>query len=79
MESQNTTDQKVEEENKEQTQVQTPPVRPEYTGDKGEFVGHLLRDTFVEKKTVATFSYGQRVRIASLYTPKWEDMLDHII
>jgi hypothetical protein len=54
-------------------------VRPEYTGDKGEFVGQLARDTVVEKKNVATFSFGQRVRIAALYTPKYEEMLDHII
>jgi hypothetical protein len=54
-------------------------VRPEYTGDKGEYVGHLVRDTVVEKKNVPTFSFGQRVRIAALYTPKYEEMLDHII
>lgn len=70
-----TSDTKVE----ETQEIQTVSVRPEYTGDKGEYVGHLVRDTVVEKKNVPTFSFGHRVRIASLYTPKYEEMLDHII
>lgn len=73
--TENTTEQKVE----ETQEIQTQSVRPEYTGDKGEYVGHLVRDTVVEKKNVPTFSFGQRVRIAALYTPKYEEMLDHII
>jgi len=38
-----------------------------------------VRETAVESKNVPTFSFGQRVRIAELYTPKYEEMLDHII
>lgn len=72
------------EETKEQTTtVDAQPVeasvRPEYGGDKGAFVGGLSRDDKVEKKTVATFSFGNRVRIAALSTPQHEQMLDHII
>ena len=40
---------------------------------------NIIRDTPVEKKTVATFSFGQRVRIAALATPQYEQMLDHVI
>lgn len=38
-------------------------IRPEYTGDKGDYPFHFERDTPIEKKPVATFSYGSRVRI----------------
>jgi len=56
------------------------PVRPEYAGDKGLFDGKLQRAyPEAEKKTVATFSFGNRVRIAALATPQYESMLDHII
>ena len=47
----------------------TESVRPEYPGDKGDYSMQYERDTPVEQKTVATFSFGQRVRIAALNTP----------
>jgi len=53
-------------------------VRPEYTGDKGEVAIEFVRDTPIEKKPVATFSYGQRIRIAAL-TERFEEFVDHII
>jgi hypothetical protein len=33
-------------------------VRPEYAGDKGDYLFSFVRDTPIEKKPVATFSYG---------------------
>jgi len=54
-------------------------VRPEYAGDKGPFQGKLKRDVPIESKTVATFSFGNRVRIAALATPQYEQMQEHII
>lgn len=39
-------------------QIEQASVRPEYSGDKGEFKIHLDRNDKVEKKKVATFSYG---------------------
>jgi len=54
------------------------PARPEYTGDKGEIEYNFVRDTPIEKKPVATFAYGERVRIASLHD-NYEKFIDHII
>lgn len=54
-------------------------MRPEYAGDLGDFNIELQRDTPVEHKTVATYSFGKRVRIAALATPQYEQMLDHVI
>jgi hypothetical protein len=51
------------------TQSEAPSVRPEYSGDKGDFEVNLIRNTPVEHKNVATFSFGNRVRIAALATP----------
>ena len=62
-----------------ETEQTTPSVRPEYSGDKGEYEINLVRNNPVEHKTVATFSFGKRVRIAALATPQYEQMLDHII
>jgi hypothetical protein len=57
----------------EQQPVEDQPtenlVRPEYPGDKGDYNMQYERNTPVEQKTVATFSFGQRVRIAALNTP----------
>jgi len=44
-------------------------VRPEYSGDKGMWEANTIRDTPVETKTVAPYSFGKRVRIAALNTP----------
>ena len=68
----------------EETSIQTvseetkTSVRPEYSGDKGDYLFNFVRDTPIERKPVATFSYGQRVRIAALYQ-EYEKMLDHIV
>lgn len=61
------------------TQTTQESVRPEYTGDKGDFDISLSRNDPVETKPIATFSFGQRVRIAVLNTPKYEEMIDHVI
>ena len=53
-------------------------VRPEYAGDKGDYPVVFTRNTPIEKKPVATFSYGERVRIAGLYQ-HYESMIDHIV
>ena len=49
-----------------------------YTGDKGPIDMQIERDTPIEVKPVAKFSYGQRVRIAALHE-NYEQYLDHII
>lgn len=54
------------------SEAKTENVRPEYQGDKGDFTINLERNTPVERKTVATFSFGKRVRIAALATPQYE-------
>lgn len=59
-------------------QIETKAARPEYTGDKGLVDMTIPRNEQVEKKPVAQFSYGNRVRIASLHND-YEKMLDHII
>jgi hypothetical protein len=56
----------------------TPVVRPKYEGDKGEYKHNLVRDTPIEKKPIAVFSYGERVRIAAIHQ-RYEEMMDHII
>jgi asparaginyl-tRNA synthetase len=53
-------------------------VRPEYTGDKGEYPYSFSRDTPIEKKPVAVFTFGQRVRIQAL-AENYEPYLDHVI
>ena len=53
-------------------------VRPEYTGDKGDYPYNFDRNTPIEKKPVATFSYGQRTRIQAL-ADNHEAYLDHLI
>ena len=53
-------------------------MRPEYAGDRGEIEFNFVRDTPIEKKPVATFSYGQRVRIAAL-EERFEEFVDHVI
>ena len=53
-------------------------ARPEYTGDKGEIPFEFVRDTPIEKKPVATFSYGQRIRIAAL-TERFDEFVEHVI
>ncbi len=63
----------------EPTPTQNEHGRPEYAGDKGEYKVVIERNNPVEKKTVATFSFCQRVRIAALATPQYEQMLDHVI
>lgn len=45
------------------------------TDDKGEIVAHVERDTPIEPKIVAPFSYGNRVRIAYLWQ-NYEEMID---
>jgi hypothetical protein len=57
---------------------ETKFARPEYTGDKGDFPYVFERNTPIEKKPVATFSFGRRVRIAAL-VDNHEAYLDHII
>lgn len=40
------------------TQNETQNVRPEYSGDKGDFQVNLIRNTPVEHKNVPIFSFG---------------------
>lgn len=40
------------------TENETPNVRPEYSGDKGDFQVNLIRNTPVEHKNVPIFSFG---------------------
>ena len=53
-------------------------ARPEYAGDKGEWAYNFVRDTPIEKKPIAMFSYGRRVRIAALWE-NYESMMDHVV
>lgn len=40
------------------TQNETQNVRPEYSGDKGDFLVYFIRNTPVEHKNVPAFSFG---------------------
>ena len=62
----------------EETKDTEKNIRPEYTGDKGDYPFNFQRDTPIEKKPVATFSYGSRVRIQAL-VENHEAYLDHLI
>jgi hypothetical protein len=62
----------------EETKDGEKSVRPEYTGDKGDFQFQFERNTPIEKKPVATFTYGQRVRIQAL-AENHEAYLDYVI
>lgn len=62
----------------EETKEEEKLVRPEYTGDKGDYEYQFERDTPIEKKPSAVFSYGKRVRIQAL-ADNHEPFLDHII
>jgi len=52
--------------------------RAAYTGDKGEINHTMVRDTPIEAKPVAEFSYGSRLRIAKLHS-NYEPYVDHVI
>jgi asparaginyl-tRNA synthetase len=53
-------------------------VRPEYTGDKGDFANDFVRDMVVEKKAVPNYTYGARVRVAAIWE-NYEKMFDHLV
>lgn len=73
-------DQQQEQQPEQQEQKpKEEPVRPEYPGDKGYFEAKLNRKDPIETKVVPRYSAGKRVRIASLNTPQYEEMLDHNI